>query len=251
MSFKKHFRPLFVVVTMAALVLVPEMTAFGQTSSSTNYGTNEYYFGTGGEVDLNSTTYKARGSTGGLGVGDGSSTNYIGQSGFVTAQEEYLEMVVTASTVNLGNLTSTSTGSGTANFYIRTYTSSGYFVRTVSATPTSGAVSLAAMTGGGSSTVGIEQFGINLAANTVATATPTTFGAAPVQQPNSGFAYGTAAAGYGTVNQFRYNTSDTIATAPKGIGQTNFTISYIANISVVSRAGFYSVNQVLVVVASY
>lgn len=251
MSVEKFPRPLLVIATIAMLLLLPSVPVFGQTSSSTSYKTNEYYFGNGGEVDLNSTTYKARGAAGSLGVGDTSSTTYMAQSGFETPQEEYLEMVVTASTVDLGNLTTSTTGSGTSNFYIRTYTSSGYFVKIVSPTPTYGAVSLAAMTGGGSSVTGTEQYGINLAANTVATATPTTFGTAPALQPNSGFAYGTAAAGYDTANQFKYNIGDTIATSPKGIGQTNFTISYIANMSVISRAGVYSVNQVLVVVASY
>lgn len=251
MGLQRYRRGLGILVSIALFILINHSLVFAQSTSSTNYKTNEYYFGTGGEADLNSASYKARGSAGSLGVGVGTSTNYIGQSGFVTAQEEYLEMVVTASTVNLGNLTTTSTGSGTANFYIRTYTSSGYFVKTISSSPTYGAKSLNAMSVGGSSTVGTEQYGINLVANNVATATPTNFGVAPALQPNSGFAYGVAASGYGTPNQFKYNAGDTIATSPKGIGQTNYTISYIANISAISPAGFYSVNQVLVVVASY
>ncbi|CAN5383673.1 hypothetical protein BH10PAT3_BH10PAT3_2660 [soil metagenome] len=247
MSFNKFSRPIFVLASMAFLVLLPRAMAFAQTSSSTNYKTNEYYFGNGGEVDLNSTSYKARGSAGGLGVGDTSSTNYKGQAGFVTPQEEFLEMSVTGSTVALGNLTTGSANTATGAFYIRAYTSSGYYVTTVSGTPGFGAVSLAPMTVTAASAPGTEQFGINLVANT----SPASFGANPAPQPNSGYAYGAAATGYATTNQYKYNAGDTIATSPKGIGQTNFTISYIANISVISKAGLYSVNQILVVVAGF
>jgi hypothetical protein len=236
-----------VLMFSAALVLLPRVMAFAQTSSSSSYKTNEYYFGNGGEVDLNSTSYKARGSAGELGVGTSSSTNYTAQAGFVPGQEEYLEMVVNAATIDLGTLTTASAATGTATFYVRAYTSSGYYVQTISGTPTNSSASLDPMTSTAASSPGTEQFGINLVANT----SPTTFGANPAPQPNSGYAYGAAATGYGTTNQFKYNQGDTIATSAKGIGQTNFTISYIANISAISEGGSYSVDHILVVVATY
>jgi hypothetical protein len=236
-----------VLLGIGVLTLLPRVFAFAQTSSSTNYKTNEYFFGNGGEVDLNSSSYKARGSSGGLGVGDTSSTNYSGQAGFVTAQEEYLEMVVNAATIDLGTLTTSSASYGTATFYVRAYTSSGYFVKTISGTPTNGSASLAPMTSTAASSPGTEQFGINLVANT----SPASFGADPAPQPSGSYAYGAAASGYGTTNQFKYNQGDTIATSPKGIGQTNFTISYIANISAISAGGQYTVDQILVVVATF
>jgi len=247
MSFKKFSRPLIILAGIGILVLLPRVMAYAQTSASTSYKTNEYYFGNGGEVNLNSTSYNARGSAGGLGIGDTASTNYTSKTGFVTPREEYLEMVVNASTVNLGTLSTGAASIGTATFYVRAYTSSGYYVKTITGTPSSGAASLAPMTTTASSSPGTEQFGINLVANTA----PATFGADPAPQPNSGFAFGVAATGYGTTNQYKYNTGDTIATAPKGIGQTNFTISYIANISPISAGGSYTVDQVLVGVASY
>lgn len=243
-----HFgRAVGVLLAMLGMSLVPRMLVFAQTSSSTNYKTNEYFFGNGGEVDLNSGSYKARGAAGSLGVGSSSSTNYTAQSGYVTAQEEYLEMVVNAATIDLGTLTTASAATGTATFYVRAYTSSGYYVKTVSGTPTNGSASLSAMTSAAASSPGTEQFGINLVANT----SPTTFGADPAPQPNSGYAYGAAASGYDTANQFKYNQNDTIATSPKGIGQTNFTISYIANISPISAGGQYTVDHILVVVATF
>lgn len=241
------WRPVSVIASIAILVLLSNVAAFAQTSSSSTYKTNEYFFGNGGEVDLNSSAYKARGSAGGLGVGNSSSMSYTGQAGFVTAQEEYLEMVVNAATINLGTLSTSAAATGTGTFYVRAYTASGYYVQTVSGTPTNGAVSLAAMASAAASSPGTEQFGINLVANT----SPATFGADPDPQPNSGYAYGEAASGYDTANQFKYNQGDTIATSPKGIGQTNFTISYIANISALTAGGEYAVDHILVVVATF
>jgi hypothetical protein len=165
----------------------------------------------------------------------------------VTAREEYLEMVVNASTVDLGTFTTTTTGTGTATFYVRAYTASGYTVKTITGPPVNGAYTLAAMSTAGASTVGTEQFGINLVGNTA----PSTFGLNPAPQPNSGYAFGAAATGYDTTNNYKYNAGDTIASSPKGIGQTNFTISYIANISAISRGGEYTVDQILLVTATY
>jgi len=207
----------------------------------------ECAFGIGGDPALTGTAYNANASAGDLGVGTSSSTNFSAQAGFLTPREEYLEMVVSASTIDLGTLSTSSASTGTATFYVRAYTSSGYNVQTVSNTPTNGGVSLDPMTSTAVSSPGTEQFGINLVTNS----SPTTFGTDPVKQPNSGYAYGAPATGYGTANQFRYNAGETIATSPKGIGQTDYTISYIANISPVSEGGIYSVDHILVVVAVY
>jgi hypothetical protein len=99
----------------------------------------------------------------------------------------------------------------------------------------------------GSSSVGTEQFGINLRANT----SPTTFGADPSQSPDSSFSYGYAAPGYDTPNQYKFAKNDVIAKSDKSSGQTDFTISYIYNISALSTAGQYVFNQDLVVVATF
>jgi hypothetical protein len=104
------------------------------------------------------------------------------------------------------------------------------------------------MTSQGSPTPGTEQFGINLVANT----SPVSFGADPSPQPDSSFASGQAATGYDTTNQFKYNVGDTIAqTQSNGWGLTNYTISYIANIAVLTPAGKYSAVQDMVAVTTY
>ncbi len=237
---------LCLTVTFLGLVIFVSRVS-AQTTSSTNYKSTEYYFGSGGDPNVSSTNYKARGSAGSLGVGQTTSTNYVAEAGFVTPSEEYLEMVLSTSTTDLGTLTTSAASTGTANFYVRAYVSSGYNIKSVSGTPANGARALAAMTTAGASTPGTEQFGINLVANT----SPATFGADPAPQPGSGWAYGAAASGYSTTNNYKYNSGDTIATAPKGIGQTNFTISFIANISSITPGGSYTVDQEFVAVASY
>jgi hypothetical protein len=246
MSFRKVSRPFFVLATIVTTILLPNITAFAVSTCSTLYCSSQYSFGSGGDPNLTSGSYKARAQTGDLGVGQTNSTLYTADPGSVTPQEEYLEMVITSASVALGNLLTSTTGTGTASFYIRDYTSSGYIVSTITGTPKYASHSLNAMTSGGVSVTNTEQFGINLVANT----SPTTFGAIPAAQP-AGYAYGAATAGYNSPDHYKYNAGDTIATSPKGIGQTNFTISYIANISSITPAGNYSVNQILVVTSTY
>ncbi len=241
------------------LTLVFSGVAFAQYSS-TNYKSNEVFFGTGGDTGQSSTNYKAQASIGALGVGRYSSTNYQAFSGFLTPSDPFLEMQIdTASTVNLGALTTASTGTGIANFHVRAYIDSGYTVQTVSAGPTytSGTNShtLTYLSSAAPSQVNVEQFGINLVSNS----SPATFGSNPVNQPDNTFAFGQAAGGYSTGNQYRYNVGDTIACSgtggtcgnASGWGRTDYTISYIANITSLTPAGSYSMVQDLVVVATY
>ena len=226
--------------------------------SSPNYQSNEVFFGSGGDTGQSSPNYQAQASVGSLGVGQYSSGNYQAYSGFLTPNEPFLEMAIDSGPVNLGTLSLSATATGSATFHVRAYIDSGYTVQTVSQPPsmTSGAGShtLAGM-GLGAPVVGTEQFGINLVHNTI----PTTFGADPAPQPDSTYAFGQAASGYSTSNQYQYNAGDTIVCTgsggtcgnASGWGQTDYTISYIANISLVTPAGSYSVNQDLVAVATY
>lgn len=219
--------------------------------SSTNYQTNEAFFGTGGDPQISSPNYQANASAGGLAVGDVSSSSYRAFSGFLTPNEPFLEMGIDSSTVNLGTLDTGSTATGAGTFHVRAYLDSGYVVQTMSQPPTmvsGGSHTLTAMTSQGSATAGTEQFGINLKANT----SPATFGADPSPQPDSSFANGIAASGYDTANQFKYNVGDIIAQSQtSGWGLTNYTISYIANIAPLTPAGYYSMIQDLVAVTTY
>jgi len=218
-----------------------------QQSSSTNYSTNEYFFGTGGETDLNSASYKARGAAGALGVGSASSTSYTANAGTINPEDEYIEFVVNASTVNLGIHSVGSTTTGTATFYVKAYVANGYAVRNASPAPRTGSYTMLSPSSAVASAVGTEQFGINLVANT----SPATFGAAAVQVPDSTFSFGAASAGYNTTNVYKYVNGDTIAAATKSTGQTTYTISYIMNIDDTTPGGTYTMNHILVATGTY
>jgi hypothetical protein len=217
--------------------------------NSPNYKAEETFFGTGGELDASSSSYKAQSSIGALGVDYPSSSNYKAFSGFLTPNEPFLTLAINTSIVDLGTLDSAATQTGTASFTVRAYTDSGYTIVTASQPPqTSTGLTLSPMSSQGASSVGTEQFGINLKANT----SPITFGADPSLQPDSTFADGKAAPGYDTTNQYKYNAGDVIAqTNNNGWGQTTYTISYIANISSITKAGSYSMVHDIIAVATY
>jgi hypothetical protein len=111
----------------------------------------------------------------------------------------------------------------------------------------SGSHQLAAKTSLGIPQPGTEEFGMNLVDNS-----SPNIGADPSPQPDGTFATGQAATGYDTPNEFQYSPGATIAESnASGWGLTNYTISYIANISVLTPAGSYSAAQDLVAIATY
>lgn len=244
-------KKLSLVALPAVFLLLFSTTIVRAQYTSPNYKTEETFFGTGGEVESTSPSYKAQSAAGALGVGNPTSTNFQAFSGFLTPNEPFLEMSINTSTVNLGTLDTTVAKTGTAAFHVRSYLNGLYTVQTISQPPvmTSGAShTLTGMAAQGASVAGTEQFGINLKANT----SPATFGADPSPQPNGTFAFGQAATGYSTANQFKYVAGETIAqTSTTGWGQTNYMISYIANINVLTPAGSYSMIHDLVVVPTY
>ena len=136
-NFLKRLIPVFAVLSM----VVAPAVASAQVNSS-NYQSNEYFFGTGGDVELSSPNYQAQSSFGALGVSDFSSTNYQSYPGFLTPNEPFLEFAITTSSVDLGTLDTTTAKTGTANFYVRAYIDGGYIVKTISQPPS--------MTSGGS-----------------------------------------------------------------------------------------------------
>jgi hypothetical protein len=145
------------------------MTVFGGVAfaqyTSSNYKSNEVFFGTGGDTGQSSANYKAQASVGALGVGRYSSSNYQAYSGFLTPNEPFLEMQIDTSAVNLGTLSTLTTATGTAAFHVRAYIDSGYTVQIMSQPPsfTSGAGShtLTGMSSQSNAVTNTEQFGIN------------------------------------------------------------------------------------------
>jgi hypothetical protein len=248
------------LLSAISLLSIPVLV-FAQ-STSPNYRLEESYFGTGGEVDASSNNYRARQSTGSLGVDNTSSTNFDATPGDNVPSDPFLEAAVMVSSVDLGILSPDSPsyaaaqgGDCNCSFYVRSYMSSGYTVVTASPTMTSengDTITAKSTQGAPSSDSSVEEFGINLVANLV----PGTFGANPVNVPDNTFADGEAAPGYQTTGQYKYAQGDIIARSPatagnQGVGQTNYTISYLAKIANLTEAGQYKINHDLIVVPTF
>ncbi len=216
-------------------------------SASSNYSVNETFFGTGGELDASSTNFRAKQSAGETTVGNTTSTNFQAQGGFNTTDQPFLEFSVTGSNTDLGVLSTGNTGHTTGVFAIRTYLASGYIIQTASDPPKNSNYFLSPLATPTASSAGTEQFGINLVHNT----SPTSFGSDPVQIPDSSFGFGTVASGYNTTNLYKYVKYDTVASSNQSSGTTQYTVSYIYNISTTTAGGTFSFNHVLVATSTY
>lgn len=234
------------LVIVAALIA--PVRVFAQYEGTT-YKIEEAQVGAvGSDNDLQGTDYQGRATIGDTAVGQVNGTVYQATGGFTTTSDPHLEVVVTAMNVTLPTLSSAAATTTTGTFWVRSYLASGYNVYTVGQPPTNeNNTQLAPMTGGGSSTPGTAQFGINLVANTA----PTTFGADPVQVPDATFSYGQVDSNYATTNQYRYNNNERIAFSNSSSGRTTYTISYLYNIAPLQQSGLYVFNQSIVVVPTY
>lgn len=147
----------------------------------------------------------------------------------------------TGTGVNLGTLTSSTTGSGTSQIGVATNAGSGYAVTVAGTTLTSGGNTVTAMNAATTSSQGSEQFGMNLATNT----TPS------VGQAPDGSGSATAAAGYNTANTFKFTSGDTIASTSGADTFRRFTVSYIANVADATEPGSYSTALTYVCTATF
>lgn len=238
------------------LLLASPKYVLAQTSSSPNYSVEESSFGSGSGFG-SSSSYGSQFSIGDIGVGFAFSTNFGAYAGPISPNEEYLEVATSPSLVDLGDLSNNETAIGVGSFYVRAYLNSSYVVITASDPPTSeNGAFLNPITSAAVPSAGTEQFGINLVENTCPVAAVTCvspFGADAAVQPNATYANGEATPGYNTADTYQYNKGDIIAQngdAPAW-GQTNYTVSYIANISVQTSAGLYTMVHSLVAVPTF
>lgn len=241
-----------IIITLG--VLASPFVAFdvyaAPTYVSPNYGVDEVFFGAGGVNDANSANYNARASLGDLGVGNSSSSNYQAYAGFTTTNDPFIEVYVPATNIDLGYLETTTATTTSTTFRVRNWLSNGYVVYTASNPPTNtgdGITTLSNLATQTASSPGTEQFGINLVANT----SPVSFGANPLQLPDGTFSTGQVNANYATANQFRYNKGDVIAYSTQSTSITEYTISYLYNISESTPSGEYVLEHDLVVTATY
>lgn len=169
-----------------------------------------------------------------------------GQITVTASVDETLTFTLADATVALGTLTSGATGTGTSSMTVATNATSGYSVTYTGTTLTSGSDTIAAISTRGASVLGnvsgLSQFGINLRYNT----TPNI--GTDMSGIGAGGAYG---ADYGTIDEYKFLTGDSIATSAGPTNANTFTTSYIANVASVTPAGFYSTVITYVATANF
>jgi hypothetical protein len=230
----------------SALVLCAWPVSANAIASAHYQIQEDFLGGAGSSIGAASPSYQIQSTSGATAIGDSAGTSYKTQSGATTTSDPALSFSVTNPSVNLGALTNASATTTSTTFNVLNYTSYGYVVTMLGTPPSNGAHTLTALSAGGTSTPGTEQFGINLVLNSVLGV-----GANPAQVPDSTFSFGSAASGYNTGGTFKYNSGDTIAQATKTSGQTTYTISYLANISKFTPPGSYSGAETLICTGTY
>lgn len=211
---------------------------------SNNYIIDEPTLGSGGLDQSSSTNYQINNATNDLSIGNASSSNFQIDAGSNTTPDPTLSFSVNNANANFNDFSSTDSSTATANFSVSNYTSYGYVVQIFGDPPTNGDHVIAPMTSNNNTQIGIEQFGINLVANTL----PVSFGT----NPNNGqFGFGSISSNYATANSFRYNNGETIAYASKSSGVTIYTISYLVNVASITPGGQYTSKQTIVITGTY
>lgn len=231
----------FVVLCLGVSIAA---VASADTLQSPNYKFDESSIGSGGSIQSSSPNYQSRDAVGDTAIGNSSSGNFQIESGSKTTSEPTLSFAVNNANANFGSFTASAASVATATFSVSNYTSYGYVVQLLGNPPSNGGHTITGLSTTGSSLAGTEQFGVNLVANTL----PVSVGANP---DHGQFGFGSATANYGTSNQYRFVSGETIASAPKSSGVTNYTMSYIVNVASLTPGGQYTSAQVIICTGTY
>lgn len=152
---------------------------------------------------------------------------------------------IAGSTVNFGTFSPSATSSGTSVMAASTNGAGGYSITinggTLTCLSCSGTPTITALAAQTASATGTSQFGSNLRDN----ATPDV-GADP-----SGSGTGTYTANYGTADQYRFVTGDSVASAASASDANAFTVSYVVNIPGSQPAGVYTATMTYIATATF
>jgi hypothetical protein len=245
MQKKRLWNSVRLALLSVALVASGASTVLAESSSSANYQVTETQFNAG-TMDACSTQYCARASIGDATSGETKSPVSTATFGSVTSSDPLLEVIVDPGVTNLGTLDTEHTATKTTIVRIRNYLSNGYILQIVGDPPKYNGHSLATPSTPTASSAGTEQFGINAVANT-----SPNIGADPVQVPSGEFSFGEADDSYDNPNLFKYTNGDVVARSLKSSGRTDYTISFIVNISNATPAGHYTGDFSAVVIPVY
>ena len=241
-----------VTVLLAGLLLLPALVLADPQSSSSSYNVSEVFFGSGGENNACSSNYCSKQALGETAAGNTASNNYQAQAGFNTNRQPYIQFTVSNTNTDLGTLSATTTKTATATFSVRAYLSHGYSVINASDTPDNNGYHMQGITNafGAASAVGSEQFGINLVAN-AGSSSYSAFGHDLEYVPDNTFSHGLVALDYNTPDVFKYVKGATVALSNQSSSATNYTVSYLFNVSNVTPGGTYLMRHVLVATATF
>lgn len=214
--------------------------------SSPHYQVVQGEFGATSTDKTCSGNYCSQAGIGNTAGGPSSSTTMKAITGPVTDSQPELNVSVTAGASDLGTFSSTQTSTTTMGISVKSYLSDGYTLQIIGNPPTYGGHTIKALSSPTASTIGSEQFGINVVKNT----TPN-IGTDPLQVPSSQTSFGEVADNYKTPNKFMYSSGDVVALSHSASGQTNYTVSMIVNISNATPAGQYAADFGVIVTPGY
>lgn len=239
-------RGMLLVAVTGIVTIFSHVSVLAITSTSNNYQMTESKFGVTGNDQSCSGSYCTRTSVGDMTDGTSSSQNYQAQQGSsqVTDAEPTLNVEVMPGQTNLGTFTPERTATKIAKVHVLSYRSNGYQVQIMGGAPTYSGYTLATPSVPTASMPGVEQFGINVVANS-----SPSLGANPIRVgANTETVIGYAAPGYNTANLFKYKDGDTVAESKSSSGETEFTISMIVNVATSTPAGQYESDLSVVVI---
>jgi hypothetical protein len=231
------------IVIIAGLLGIMTYTSASALQSA-NYRFDESAVGTNTILESSSTNFQANSATGDISIGNAASSNYQVEAGTQTTNDPVLSFGVVDASADFGAFSPTAATTATTSFSVSNYTSYGYIVQIEGDAPTNGSHVIDALPTADTSQPGIEQFGINLVANTA----PTSVGANP---DNGITGFGLAGPNYDTANEYRYANGDIIASAPKSSGKTVYTVSYLVNVGALTPGGQYTTRQTIIVTGTF
>ncbi|MGH7156874.1 MAG: hypothetical protein ACREGG_02065 [Candidatus Saccharimonadales bacterium] len=235
----------FSLITIALALSYICTPVLADPLTSPHYQFQETSLGGTGLYGSSSANYQSQQAGSILGLGTSTSADFQLNAGNITTNDPALAFSVDTPDLSFsGPFSPTNAVTAFATFEVADYTSYGYSVQIFGTSPTHGSHIITALSSATSSMAGVEQFGINVVANT----SPVSLGA----NPNHGqFGFGSAATNYNTPNNYRFVSGDIIAQAPKSSGITIYTISYIVNVASVTPAGQYVSSQTLICTGTY
>lgn len=143
--------------------------------------------------------------------------------------------------IDYGMLDPVNGHSATSQFGVATNAIGGYVVTVNGNTMTSGNKTIAALDLPAAYNAGVQQFGINLRANTNPALGQDAFGAG----------IGTVSPGYDVPDVFQFHSGDPVAAAPTGTLFNTFTVTYIVNVDADLPSGIYNTTIAYICTAAF